>query len=323
MKKNSGFFMAIAALVMLLTWAGPLHAYEVTGDVISGWGTTGGNFWYDVLKETATSSDGGYDGTYTRGVIARPPTTQISPNSLNPTNHNWIEVDYFLVTGRNGHRALYSVGELDPRFGNGTVSLTLNPDGKDYDLIGEGRNVKKVVNIDVVHAFTNIKGVPNDVHPFSPSLIVSGEGITPRSYDLAALQAMEQVTFDASSSTTNTKGVWTGPRLRDVLRDAGVDTEDMDSYIVVQSTDGYATVVSMYEATRLTGDQYALLAIKDELNNSINNGTCTDSETAGTTCRDGGFVRSVMPKDLAAGRWVSNTAQIIVYKLHGKQCDHH
>ena len=143
MKKNFGFIMAVAALVMVLAWTGPVQAealaltgpvqadtapgpvqtYTVTGDVTSGWGTNGGNLWYDVLKETATSTAGGYDGTYTRGVIVRPPTTALLPNPVNPTNHNWVEVDYILVTGRNGHRALYSVGELDPRFGNGTVTL--------------------------------------------------------------------------------------------------------------------------------------------------------------------------------------------------------
>jgi hypothetical protein len=308
MKKNFGFVMAVAALVMVLAWTGPVQAYEVTGDVTSGWGTEGGNLWYDVLKETATSSAGGYDGTYDRGVIVRPPTTALSPNPVNPTNHNWIEVDYFLVSGRDGHRVLYSVGELDPRFGNGTVTLTCDKKGR-CDLAGDGRWVRNVSKIDVVHAFTNIKGVPNDVHPFSPSLIVSGARITPRTYDLADLQAMTQKTFDASSSTTNTLGVWTGPTLLDVLKASGVDTRDMDSYIVVQATDGYATLLSMYEATQLTGAQYASLAISAS-DGSINKGG-----------KDSGLSRLVLPGDIAAGRWVSNVAQIKVYKL--EDCGDH
>ena len=126
---------------------------------------------------------------------------------------------------------------------------------------------------------------------------------------------MTQVTFNASSSTSNTVGIWTGPTLLDVLKASGVDTRDMDSYIIVQATDGYATLLSMYEATRLVGAQYALLGIGDTLNNTLNNGTCTDPESANTTCNDSGFVRLILPKDLAAGRWVSNVAQIIVYKL--------
>jgi len=334
MKKSPGFMIAIAALFIFLAWTGQVQGYEVRGDVTPGWGTSGGNLWYDVLKETATSTEGGYDDAATPpvyGVLVRPPTTKDFPNLINPTNHNWVEVDYILVTGADGHRALYSVGELDPRFGNGTVTITCSGSAKNNrscnrgyhcDLAGLGRSVRNVSTIDAIHAFTHMKGVTvdgaKDVHPFSPMLIVSGEGVTPKTYNLAALQALPQVIFDASASTANTVGIWHGPRLVDVLKDAGVDTKDMNSYIIVQATDGYAAVLSMYEATQLTGAQYALLGISDTLNNTLNNGTCTDAVSANTTCKDGGFVRLVLPKDLAAGRWTSNTSQIIVYKLHSR-----
>jgi hypothetical protein len=337
MKKHFGIVMAVAALAMVLAWTGSVQAYTVTGDVTPGWGTLGGSLWYDVLKETASSTAGGYD-PQTYGVMVRPPTTTDLPNPINPTNHNWTEVNYLLVTGQFGQRALYSVGELDPRFGNKTATLTCKSGNKkgrgcdnngQCDLVGAGREVKKVSNIEVVHAFTHMKGVPGDVHPFSPWLVVSGAGITPKTYDLADLQAMHQVTFDASTSTSNTKGIWTGPRLVDVLKASGVDTKDMDSYIIVQATDGYSTLLSMYEATHKLGitdpatcpacqPEYILLGISDTLGNTLNNGTCTDPVSANTTCKDGGFVRTVNPGDLAAGRWVSNAAQIIVYKLNPK-----
>ena len=140
-------------------------------------------------------------------------------------------------------------------------------------------------------------------HFFSPLLIVSGAGIIPRTYDLADLEAMKQETFDASSSTTNTVGKWTGPTLVSVLNASGVDTRDMDSYVVVQATDGYAAVLSMYEATHMTGAQYALLAISAS-DNSINKGG-----------NDSGLARLILPNDNVAGRWVSNVAQIVVYRL--------
>lgn len=322
MKKSFAVSVVFGALAMAFGWAPPSQAcpdegYQVTGDVTTGWGTEGGDLWRDVLKETETSTAGGYDGTYTKGVLARPPSTQDLPNPLNPTNHNWTEVDYVLVTGRFGERALYSVGELDPRFANQPVSLTRRHHHGAFNLEGAGRSVRDVVDIGVVHAFTNIKGVPKDVHPYAPTLVVSGGGISPRTFGLSDLQAMAQVTFDAASSTSNTVGVWKGPTLLSVLRASGVNTEDLDSYLVVQSTDGYATVLSMYEATRLTASQYALLATGDTLNNTLNNGTCTDPESANTPCKDGGFVRLVLPKDQAAGRWISNTAQIIVFSLNG------
>jgi hypothetical protein len=334
MKKNFGFVMAVAVLATILAWTGSVQAYTVTGNVTSGWGTTGGDLWYDILKETASSTAGQYDdvGDNPCGVIVRPPTTQDLPNPLDFTNHNWIEVDYILATGWFGHRVLYSVGELDPRFGNGTVTVNCDKKGR-CGLTGLGRDIYGLANIDVVRAFTQIKSVKvdgvSDVHPYSPALVVSGVGIRPQSYDLAALQAMPQVTFDDTTTTSNTIGTWTGPTLLDVLKDAGVDTRDMDSYIIVQATDGYATLLSMYEATHnavacpstSTTCPLPLLAISDTYGNTLNNGTCTDALSANTKCKDNGFVRLVLPTNLAAGRWVSNTVQIIVYKL--ESCEGH
>jgi len=338
MKKKFGFIIGVVAFVIVFAFSSPVQAgkiktcpgqgYRVTGDVTSDWGAEGGDLWYDVLKETASSTAGGYDDATTPpvyGVMVRPPSSIDLPNSVNPTNHNWVEVNYLLVSGKYGQRTLYSVGELDPRFGNKPVTLT--KDKKGYELSGLGRCVRGVSTIDVVHAFTNIKGVPNDARPYAPWIVVSGGGIAPRTYDLTALQTMPQVTFDASTSTSNTYGIWTGPRLVDVLRASGVDTEDTDSYIVVQGADGYATVYSMYEVTHKIGIQdlttcpacepgYVMLAVKDgSAKNTLNNGTCADAESAGTVCKDGGIVRTVVPGDWQAGRWISNAAQIIVHKL--------
>ncbi len=258
----------------------------------------------------------------------------VYPGSFDPITNGHVDIIkrglrmfdelIVLIAYNPNKKALFSVGELDPRFGNEPVTLTPARNKKDYDLAGAGREIKRVSSIDVVHAFTNIKGVPNDARPYAPMIVVSGLGITPRVYDLADLQAMPQVTFDASTSTSNTKGIWTGPRMVDVLHDAGIDTKDMENYVIVQGADGYATLLSMYEVTHNSGDcaltsvecPLPMLAISDTLNNTLNNGTCTDLESAGTTCKDGGIVRTALPKDLAAGRWVSNTAQIIVFKLN-------
>jgi hypothetical protein len=276
------------------------------------------------LKETATSTDGGYDGAYVRGVLGRPPTTQDLQNPLSPTNHNWPEVDCVLVSGHDGRRVLFAVGELDPRFGNVTVTLTCDRVGR-CDLAGGGRRIRNVSKIEVVHAFTNVKNVPSDVHPYSPWVVVSGVGIVPRGFSLTDLQSttLKQVTFDDSSSASNTKGIWTGPTLRSVLKASGVGDQDLeaaDSYIVVQAADGYATVLSMVEVAHQTGPQDVLLGIQDTLGNTLNNGSCTDRESAGTKCKDGGAVRLILPGNLAAGRWPSNVAQIIVYRLEkGKE----
>ncbi|SPF46259.1 conserved exported hypothetical protein [Syntrophobacter sp. SbD1] len=169
MKKNRGLIMAIAALVMLLSSSGPVFACTVEGD----FNTPGA--YSCTAEDLWTMLEG------TGGGISQP-----SP-PMNPSNHNWREGDYVLVTGKDGSRALYSVGELDTNFapvGTG-ATLTLNKKGG-YDLAGEGRAVKDVFNIDVVKAVPIGKGVET-VHPFSTLLVVSGEGITPQTYNLADL----------------------------------------------------------------------------------------------------------------------------------------
>jgi hypothetical protein len=331
MKKNFGLVMVVAALVALLLSSSSLFAYTVNGYVDNpGEYSTGGSLW-TALQGTGTQG-GAPDYLFPCAGGTDVPCIHLPnpPYVINSTNHNWVDSNYVLVTGKHGSRALYSVGELNPKFAPAGSEVTLtcasatkgrscNKNGQ-CDLTGAGRVVKNVSSIDVVHAFTHIKSVAgNTAHPFSDVLIVSGAGITPRTYDLTDLQAMkEQVTFDASTSTVNTKGIWTGPTLLSVLKASGIDTKDMDSYIVVQATDGYATILSMYEATHKTGSQYALLAIIDEQGNTINCGTsCTKG--------DNGLARLVLPNDNVAGRWVSNVAQIMVYKLdHKEYCrDHH
>lgn len=308
MKKNYCLvILAVVAALFILSAQAP--AYTVSGYVDNpGEYSTDGSLWIALQGTGDFGADSQYPYQYPCFSDPSLPciTLPQPPYALNSINHNWVDSNYVLVTGKNGSRALYAVGELNPKFApaSAVVTLTCNKKGR-CDLAGEGRAVHNVSNIDVVHAVSTIKIVGNTpfTHFFSPLLIVSGAGIIPQTYNLADLQAMKQVTFDASSSTTNTVGIWTGPTLVSVLHASGVDTRDMDSYIVVQATDGYAAVLSMYEATHMTGAQYALLAISAS-DNSINKGG-----------NDSGLARLVLPNDNVAGRWVSNVAQIVVYKL--------
>ena len=142
MKKNFGFIMAVAALVMLLRGAvrslltrtrHPLirwRGFQSPGIYTS---TTAGDLW------TLLQNTGG-------GI---PP----SGTEEEPT----FEGYYVLVTGRHGCSALYSVGELDPKFAPANaVTITLDKYGR-YDLAGEGRSVEEVCTIDLVHAVPVIK----------------------------------------------------------------------------------------------------------------------------------------------------------------------
>ena len=280
MKRNFGLILAISALAMLLLSSGPVFAYTVEGDFNTP-GTytlsTGGDLW------TLLQATGG--GLFTAGV------------------ENTYEGDFVLVTGRNGSSALYAVGELDTKFAPaGAVTLTLDKN-RQCDLAGEGRAVKDVSNIDVLFAVPVIKG---GQYFFSNRLVVSGAGIIPKTYYLADIEKMTQEIY------TNTSGAtWTGPTLLSLLKASGVNTRDMNSYVVVSATDGYATVLSMYEVTHMTGTQYDLLAITAS-DGELNEGPWVNSKG---TQNDDGFARLVVPGDKGAGRWVSNVDQIVVHRL--------
>ena len=314
MKTNHSFVIlaVVAALFILSTQT---LAYTVSGHVNNPREySTGGSLWIALQGTGNFGADSQHPYQYPCFSNPNLPciTLPQPPYAQNDINHNTVDSNYVLVTGKNGSRALYAVGELDPKFAPASAVVILTCDKKGQcDLAGGGRAVHNVSNIEVVQAVPSIH-CNNNYHPnaqipfthfYSSLIVVSGAGITPRTYNLANLEAMKQETFDASSSTTNTKGIWTGPTLLSVLKASGVDTRDMNSYVVVQTTDGYAAVLSMYEATHMTGAQHALLAISAS-DNSINKGG-----------KDSGLARLVLPNDNVAGRWVSNVAQIVVYKF--------
>ena len=320
MKKNYFFviFVVVTALLILSTQT---LAYSVSGNVNNpGEYSTDGSLWTVLQGKGEFGANSQYPYQYP--CFADPSLPCITlpqpPYAQNDINHNTVDSNYVLITSKNGSRALYAVGELNPKFAPASAMVTLTCDKKDRcDLAGAGRAVKDISRIEVVQAVPGIhcnnKYHPNAQIPFthfySSLIVVSGAGTTPRTYNLTNLKAMKQETFDASSSTTNTKGIWTGPTLLGVLKASGVDTKNMNSYVVVHTTDGYAAVLSMYESTHMTGAQYALLAISAS-DNSINKGG-----------KDSGLARLVLPNDKVAGRWVSNVAQIVVYKLKARD-DH-
>ena len=326
MKKNYCFVIlaVVAALFILSTQA---MAYKVNGNFNNpGEYTTAGSLWVALEGPDPFGFNSAYPYQYDCYPGATLPciTLPQPPYSENDINHNTVDSNYVVVTGVGGSRAVFAVGELDPKFAPTGYAATITCDKHGRcNLAGEGRAVRNVSEIDVFQAVPSIhvneKTLPF-THFYSSSIIVSGEGITPKTYTLAELQAMSQVTFKASSSTTNTQGIWTGPTLASLLDASGIDTKDMDSYVVVQASDSYAAVLSMYEATHMTGGQYALLAVSgltydgtDGLfdTQTINNCECsTDS--------DNGLARLILPNDIVAGRWVSNVAQIVVYKLWGE-----
>ena len=321
MLKKRCFIVVFAVLAALSIPSVQAQAYTVTGNVDNpGEYSTEGSLWA-VLQGSADAKIRSSDWQFPCADVTTFPciTLPNPPYPQNDINHNLVDTNYLIVTGRDGHRAIYGVGEINPKFAPAGSEVTITCHRRGCDLEGLGRSVKNIENIKVVQSVPGIHWNGKEggastpfTHYYSSVVMVSGEGITPKMFKLADLEALpQQVTLDDSSYKTNAVGIWHGPTLFSVLRAAGVDTKDMDSYVVAQATDGYATVLPMYEVTHKIGAEYVLLATRDTLNNSINcslnGGTCAKG--------DGGVARIVIPADIMGGRWPSNIFQIIVNKI--------
>ena len=273
MKKSFGFIMVIAALVMLLASDRLVLAYTVTGDVSNSGASysTGGDLW-TLLNSTFGISN---------------------PSTI----HNYIEGDYVLVTGTSGS-ALFSGGELDTAFGHESVNLSGS--GGVYNLSGAGQAVNNVTNINVVHV-----PVPPGTYPggYSNQFSILGAGISATYTPSSLPGSFTPESFTRVGGSSNGV-VYTGVSLLTLLQAAGVNTNNLDQYIIAIGNDGFSTVMSMGEVNLDTADMVAYYASNGSLG-------------AGSS---GGFARTVLPGDgtptsTATGRWASNLLDLDVVSV--------
>ena len=235
------------------------------------------------------------------------------------TAKNDILSKYVIATGSDGYQAAFSLGEIDPVFGNQSVLVAyadtagqLGPQGSDGlarivvpgDLAG-GRYVSDLVNLQV--ASLPAPG-PGGAGGVSTQATVSGAVADASIVTPATLSALNQSTTETatylagSSSVTDT---YTGVSLWTLIQDAGLLTNpsiknDMLRFAVVAiGSDGYRAVVSLGEIAPQFGNQPDLVAYAD---------------TAGQLGLGGsaGALRLVVPGDHAGGRYVSNLVSLQV-----------
>ena len=94
-------------------------AYKVSGNVNNpGQYSTEGSLWIALQGTGAFGADSSYPYQYPCFTDTSLPciTLPQPPYAQNRFNHNMVDSNYVLVTGKNGSRALFAVGELDPKF---------------------------------------------------------------------------------------------------------------------------------------------------------------------------------------------------------------
>jgi DMSO/TMAO reductase YedYZ molybdopterin-dependent catalytic subunit len=223
---------------------------------------------------------------------------------------NDILTKYVLATGSDGYQTVFSLGELDPAFGNrpdlvayaetlNNVSAPLTGNGfarvtAPGDVKG-GRYVSNLVDLDVrASGSTQTATTSLPTTQFS----VSGGVTTPMSFNLAALEALPSETQVVGGHTYVGVSFW--DLLNSVVGisvDPSVKNDVLGKYVVATGSDGYQSLFSMGELDSAFGDQPDIVAYEED----------------GAPISDDGFARIVVPNDVKAGRWVSNLVNLEVF----------
>jgi DMSO/TMAO reductase YedYZ molybdopterin-dependent catalytic subunit len=218
---------------------------------------------------------------------------------------------YLLATGADGYRAVFSLGELNPDFGNrpSIVAYAETTTGTRSALdassgplritapghVKGGRYVSQLTTLEVRASGSTAAGSGGGT---SNSFAVSGAVTRPATFDLAALQRLP--------ATSQTVGgvVYTGVSLWTLLdsttglqTDSSLKNPALSMYAVATGTDGYKALVSLGEVDPGFGNRAVLVA-----------------HTAnGTGLGANGVARLVVPGDGKLGRSVSNLGSIEVF----------
>ena len=263
-----------------------------------------------AVTQTDTFASGGTPQTHTYTGPTLWNVLNATGIQTTPGVKNDILDRYVLATGTDGYRVVFSLGELDPSFGNRAdlVATKETLGGKTAPLAGDGlarvtapgdvkggRYVANLSSLDVRASGSTTTGTGGGT---SDHFSVDGAVARGRNFDLAALKALPAVTETVGGVT------YTGVSLWDLLEaqagivtDPAVKNDILDKVVVATGSDGYKTLISMGEIDPDFGNQPDIVAY------------AADGQPLGAN----GFARLVLPGDVKAGRWVSNLVDLQVF----------
>ena len=238
------------------------------------------------------------------------------------TAKNDILSKFVVATGADGYKAAFSLGEIDPRFGDQPVLIAttdtagqLGPDGSEGlarvvvpgDRAG-GRYVSDLVDLHVGSLPEPPAQGPGGV---SDELTISGQVAEPETFTPVTLAALNQSTTETAtflSGAGEVTDTYTGVPLWTLLQDQGLLTDpaiknDVLRFgVVATGSDGYRALISLGEINPAFGNQPDLVAY---------------ANTEGQLGPGGsaGAMRLVVPGDHAGGRYVSNLVDLRVVDL--------
>ncbi len=275
-----------------------------------------------TTTETVTYSAGGgpVTDTYT-GITLR--SLLDAAGGVNVTDaKNDILTKFVVATGADGYKAAFSLGEIEPKFGNQPVLVAttdttgqFGPNGSEGlacmvvpgDRAG-GRYVSDLVDLHVGNLAEPPPPGPGGV---SDQFTVSGQVAEPETFTPVTLAALNQSTTEtvtflsgAGSVTDTYTGVplWTLLQDQGLVADPAIKNDALRFGVVATGSDGYRALISLGEINPAFGNQPDLVAYAD-MEGQLGAGGSA------------GALRLVVPGDGAGGRYVSNLVDLRVVDL--------
>lgn len=307
-----------ALLALALCWAAPTLALTATTVAVTG--AVQQAKVYDTaalsaltpITQTDTFASGAGTQTHTYQGASLWSVLNNAGIVTNIAVKNDVLNRYVVATGTDGYKVVYSLGELNPNFGNQAdlvayaeqTAGTWAPLGSDgfarttapSDIKG-GRYVSNLAGLNVQASASTQTGTGGGA---STQFTVSGQVHSATTFNLSTLQSLPSITQTVGSNTytgvslwsllNNTVGVVTNPSVKNDI---------LGMYVVATGSDGYKAVFSMGELNPAFGNQPDLIAY----------------DVNGQGLGANGFARLVAGNDVKAGRWVSNLVSLEVFSV--------
>ena len=284
MKKGFSYVLLAILLLMFLAWTGPVRAYTVTGDLSSsGSAALAGNVTSTGSLSALFDTSGG-EALYI--------------NNGSPYSDMYANNDYIIATSTSGAWLTFSVGEIT--VGNNSVNSHVSSNANNITITGNstigytitgpnpGQVLNNLANIDVVHTGT----VSNGNGSYASSFTVQQNGTTLASYNSSNFPGTyTQIT--GQESWVSTGNAYTGVSLLALLNAAGINTSNLNQYVIATGSDLGSTVLSMAEIVQNNGSTVNGHSGSDMVAYLLNGSLHSTSR---------GYARLVLPSDTSNSR---------------------
>ncbi len=291
MKKRFGFIVALAAVAGVLAFGAQGMAYTVTGALSSsGFTNLSGSVSYTGTLAALFDTVGG-EALYINNNL-----------STGKYNDMVANQDYVIATSSSGAIATFSVGEFTVGNTANTINITGNASAgytvTSTDSAGNVyQSLSNVTNLKVVAT-----SMPAGAGGYASSFAIQKNGVTAATYTSSNFPG-SFATYTNQEAYGYTGNKYTGVSLLYLLQQAGVNTSNLNQYVIATGTDGGEAVLSMEEIVENAGSTINGVSGGDMVAYLLNGSGLSSTR---------GYARLVLPTDTSSARSIFTLASLNV-----------